>query len=146
MNCFAAKTTNHCLTYTQRRFDVVTLFMFHVAQTKMAASSLLLNKKKKSKVSVLVSLRTNQGVFQLEQSSMPCFLPAFFVAFYISPLEACAPPFVLASVVCSCAKHVFLSNCRTAVHCHSCPYSRIEDSSTAHVNQLTAPIALVICA
>lgn len=49
VDCFAAKTTNHCpRILSQRRFDIVTLFMFH--GQKMAASSLLLKKKKWQKL------------------------------------------------------------------------------------------------
>lgn len=61
---------------SQRRFDVVTLFMFHVAKPKWLLAHYFW-RKKKAKVSALVTLRTNQGVFQLEQRSMPCFSCVF---------------------------------------------------------------------
>lgn len=113
MNCFAAKNHDTTAPYTQRRLDVVTLFTFYVAKN-MAASSLLLMKKKRKKaeVSDLVSLRTNQGVFQLEQRSMRSF-PAFscFDVSYLQPL-LCR---LFSSVVC------LARNMPSSDKCRGCP-------------------------
>lgn len=103
VDCFAAKTTNHCpRILSQRRFDIVTLFMFH--GQKMAASSLLLKKKKMAKVSALVPLRTNQGVF----SARAVLDATFFLRFLTSTFRPCNYCSAVSRVLVSCKKHAFL--------------------------------------
>lgn len=76
--------------------------------------------RKKAKVSVLVSLRTNQGVFQLERSSMPCFLPAFFCCFlHFASWSLC-------SAICSRECCLFMrKTCLSLILSHRCPLSLV---------------------
>lgn len=118
VNCFAAKTTNHCPAYTQSK-ALRCCNVVHVScgQTKMAASSLLL-KKKKSKSQCSSYTSDKPGCFSARAALDAMFFLRFFLPFTFR-LEACAPPF-FPSAVYSCARHEFLSKCRTTVQCHSC--------------------------
>lgn len=118
VNCSAAKTTNHCPAYTQSKaLRCCTVVHVSCGQTKMAASSLLLNKKKsKSQCSSYTS--DKPGCFSARAALDAMFFLCFFLPFTFR-LEACAPPFF--SRCCLFVR----KTCVSLQMSHHCPVSLV---------------------